>query len=101
MVMMSLEKITYNTQGHLHPFGYTGYRYDKVANTYFAQAREYVSGVGRFAGEDWIKGEIYYPTSLNQYGYCLGNPVGLVDYDRENPRVVLRFLRNSEGNLGE
>ena len=28
-------------------------------------------GVGRFAGEDWIKGEISYPTSLNQYGYCL------------------------------
>ena len=24
-----------------------------------------------------------------------------MDYDRENPRVVLRFLRNSEGNLCE
>ena len=43
----------------MQPFGYTGYRYDKVADTYFAQAREYMPGVGRFAGEDWIKGEIY------------------------------------------
>ena len=40
---------TYCTQGHLQPFGYTGYRYDNVADTYFAQAREYVPGVGRFA----------------------------------------------------
>ena len=39
---------TYCTQGHLQPFGYTGYRYDKVADTYFAQAREYVPRVGRF-----------------------------------------------------
>ena len=41
---------TYCTQGHLQPFGYTGYRYDNVADTYFAQAREYVPGVGRFTG---------------------------------------------------
>ena len=42
-------------------------------------------GVGRFAGEDWIKGEIYSPTSLNQYGYCLGNPLTLNNCD-ENAR---------------
>ncbi|WP_274970969.1 hypothetical protein [Lachnoanaerobaculum orale] len=56
---------TYNTQGKMQPFSYTGYRYDKVADTYFAQAREYVPGVGRFAGEDWIKGSIEQPFSLN------------------------------------
>ena len=26
----------------MHPFGYTGYRYDNVADTYFVQAREYL-----------------------------------------------------------
>ena len=56
---------TYCTQGQIQPFGYTGYRYDNVAGTYFAQAREYVPGVGRFAGEDWIKGSIEQPFSLN------------------------------------
>ena len=56
----------YNTQGQIQPFGYTGYRYDNVADTYFAQAREYMPGVGRFAGEDWIKGSIEQPFSLNQ-----------------------------------
>ena len=43
---------TYCTQGHLQTFGYTGYRYDNVTDTYFAKAREYIAGVGRFAGED-------------------------------------------------
>ncbi len=43
---------TYKTQGKIQPFGYTGYRHDKVADTYFAQAREYIPSVGRFGGED-------------------------------------------------
>ena len=86
---------TYCTQGHLQPFGYTGYRYDNVADTYFAQAREYVPGVGRFVGEDWIKGSIEQPFSLNQYGYCLGNPFGLVDYDGKKPRVPLANPSNA------
>ena len=66
---------TYKTQGKIQPFGYTGYMHDKVADTYFAQAREYMPSVGRFGGEDWIKGSIDKPFSLNQYGYCFGNPM--------------------------
>ena len=69
----------YCTQEQIQPFGYTGYRYDNVADTYFAQAREYVPGVGRFAGEDWIKGEIYYPQTINIYAYCLANPLKFYD----------------------
>jgi len=48
-----------------------------------------VPGVGRFAGEDWINGEIYYPTSLNQYGYCLGNPEKFVDLDGKTPTILI------------
>ena len=65
----------------MQPFGYTGYRYDTVADTYFAQAREYVPGVGRFAGEDWIKGSILSPIDLNQYIYCISNPIKYIDLD--------------------
>ncbi|WP_243113964.1 RHS repeat-associated core domain-containing protein [Lachnoanaerobaculum orale] len=72
----------------MQPFGYTGYRYDNVADTYFAQAREYVSGVGRFAGEDWIKGSMAYPYTLNSYGYCYGNPMGFVDIDGKTAKVA-------------
>ena len=87
---------TYCTQGHLQPFVYTGYRYDNVTDTYFAQAREYMPGVGRFAGEDWIKGSIEQPFSLNQYGYCFGNPFGLVDYYGKKPRIPLANPSNAK-----
>ena len=82
---------TYKTQGKIQPFGYTGYRHDKVANTYFAQAREYIPSVGRFGGEDWIKGSIEKPFSLNQYGYCWGNPMGLVDRDGKTPEMASNY----------
>ena len=61
-------KDTFRTQGRLQPFGYTGYQYDPVGETCFAQAREYMPGIGRFAGEDWLKGDIGYPFTLNAYG---------------------------------
>ena len=71
---------TYNTQGQIQPFGYTGYRYDNVADTYFAQAREYMPGVGRFAGEDkdWFI-KFQSPESINLYTYCVSNPLIYVD----------------------
>ena len=82
---------TYKTQGKIQPFGYTGYRHDKVADTYFAQAREYIPSVGRFGGEDWIKGNIEKPFSLNQYGHCWGNPIGLVDRDGKTPEMASNY----------
>ena len=89
----------YNTQGQIQPFGYTGYRYDNVADTYFAQAGEYMPGVGRSAGEDWVKGSIEKPFSLNQYGYCFRNPFGLVDYDGKLAGEV--SIRNLPRGLNE
>ena len=90
---------TYCTQGQIQPFGYTGYRYDNVADTYFAQAREYVAGVGRFAGEDWIKGNMEQPFSLNWYGYCFGNPLVFVDRDGKLAGEV--SIRNLPRGLNE
>ena len=62
---------TYKTQGKIQPFGYTGYRYDKVADTYFAQAREYMQGVGRFGGEDWIQINLLVLISMGTAGEIL------------------------------
>lgn len=69
----------YGNQGKIQPFGYTGYQYDWVSDTYFAQAREYAPGVGRFVETDIIKGFISMTYSLNGYGYCWGNPLKFVD----------------------
>ena len=60
----------YSRQGEEQPFGYTGYRYDEISGTYFAQAREYQPKNGRFTAEDVIKGNGVVPETLNRYGYC-------------------------------
>jgi len=70
----------------VQPFGFTGYQRDVVTNTYFAQARKYLPKVGRFGGEDWIKGSIARPFTLNPYGYCWGNPLKWIDLDGREPQ---------------
>jgi len=59
--------------GMIQPFTYTGYQKDNVANTYYAQAREYVAEVGRFGEQDRAK------YGLNWYIYCDNSPMMLVD----------------------
>ncbi len=65
----------YGNQGIVQPFGYTGYQTDQIAGTYYAQAREYRADLGRFAGEDVIKGNLNTTFSLNSYVYCWNNPM--------------------------
>ena len=71
----------YQDQNSLQPFGYTGYQYDPIAGTYYAQAREYQALEGRFAGTDQIKGFMPYPQTLNEYAYCMNSPMCYVDVD--------------------
>ena len=75
----------YTAQGEGQPFGYTGYRYDTVSGTYFAQAREYQPGTGRFCAQDVIAGNGAAPETLNRYGYCLGNLMKWIDKNGEEP----------------
>ena len=69
----------YTRQGNTQPFGYTGYRYDDISGSYFAQAREYQPHTGRFMAEDVIRGKLGVPKTLNRYGYCWGNPFSFID----------------------
>lgn len=78
----------YGTQGEKQPFGYTGYSKDSIANTYFAQAREYLPGSRRFSGEDRIKGKMTYPHTLNKYGYCWNNPLYYIDSNGCEPQTA-------------
>lgn len=78
----------YGTQGEVQPFGYTGYQRDRTANTYFAQAREYMPEIGRFTGEDIIKGTVNHPYTLNCYGYCWENPMKWVDLNGKRPKKL-------------
>lgn len=84
----------YSKQGVNQPFGYTGYRYDVVGGTYFAQAREYQPAYGRFLAEDSKRGRAAAPKTRNRYGYCWNNPVGMVDLngmEPETPSVEIKL----------
>ena len=69
----------YGNLGEAQAFGYTGYQYDNVSGTYFAQAREYVRETGRFASQDLIPGFAETSITLNRYSYCFNAPLTLVD----------------------
>ncbi len=76
----------YSRQGEHQPFGFTGYRYDDISGTYFAQAREYQPGVGRFTAEDILRGRNNIPKTLNRYGYCWNNPLIFFDLNGRSPK---------------
>ena len=76
----------WNNQSVYHPFGFTGYQWDEVANSYYAQAREYVPQLGRFTAKDVIKGEQDDPLSQNEYLYCKNAPKDYVDL---NGRIAI------------
>ena len=73
--------ITMQEASSAQPFGYAGYRKDPVTDMYFAQAREYMPEHGRFAGQDWVKGHIAVPATLNAYIFCNSMPFRYVDLD--------------------
>ena len=79
----------YQDQNGQQPFGYTGYQYDPIAGTYYAQAREYQALEGRFAGTDNIKGFTPYPQTFNEYAYCMNSPMCYVDVDGNFLHIVI------------
>ncbi|MCL2146451.1 MAG: DUF6531 domain-containing protein [Synergistaceae bacterium] len=83
-------------QSIAQPFGYTGYQYDNIAQTYFAQAREYEPLLGCFTGVDAVKGFIGAPLSLHPYAYCRNNP--LIYTDSTGCAIDLSVL-NSPGEI--
>ncbi len=89
----------FGNQGETQPFGYTGYQPDRIAGTSYAQAREYLPLVGRFAGRDLIKGFAGLPFTLNEYGYCWGNPTGYVDRDGKVTTAIAGGIIGGFGGL--
>ncbi len=58
--------------------------------------RFYDANTGRFQSEDNVKGFIESPFKLNHYGYCWGNPVGLVDNERrQGARQLAKYSRKA------
>ena len=82
----------YHTSTANKPFTYTGYQKDPIAETYFAQAREYQPETGRFISEDIIKGSIAFSFTFHQYSYCWNQPMNFFDLNglsREDAREYM------------
>lgn len=73
----------YEVNNSINPFGYTGYLRNYDMGTSFAQAREYISSIGRFAGRDIIKGIAPCNISYNEYLYCRNDPNSYEDRNGE------------------
>ena len=72
-------------QDSMQSFGFTGYQMDSTGGLYFAQARRYDAGAGRFVSEDFLKGHIAVPYTMNHYSYCWNRPMDLVDLNGKFP----------------
>jgi RHS repeat-associated protein len=66
-----------NNYGNI--FSYTGYVYDGSTELYYAKARNYEAGNGRFISQDSYEGEINNVLTLNRYIYTLNNPTIYTD----------------------
>lgn len=83
----------YQSQGQVQPLGYTGYQSDRIAGTYYAQAREYVPSTGQFAARDLDKFiKVQNTHSINLYSYCMSNPMRFVDPSGNTLEDVLKEL---------
>ncbi len=60
-----------------------------MTGIYYAQAREYMPVIARFAARDFVKGQQDDPLSMNEYIYCRDNPT---EYADANGLFVLSTL---------
>ena len=95
-----------NAPRNRQPFGFTGYEAEAMSGLYFAQARYYMPGAGRFSARDphWHPGNMIYGdwrnvlpqggmlpnevamrSSGNLYSYAMANPNSYVDKDGRIP----------------
>lgn len=70
---------------------YTEHVYEESTGLYYAKARYYDVGIGRFVSEDSYRGEADDPASLNLYGYVKNNPVKYEDPSEYYAEAVLGF----------
>ena len=87
----------------LQSFGFTGYQMDSAGGLYFAQARRYDAGAGRFISEDLIKGHTAVPYTMNHYSYCFNRPMDLVDLNGMWPSLkdIGNGIENAVSSVGE
>ena len=84
----------------MQSFGFTGYQMDSAGGLYFAQARRYDAGAGRFVSEDFLKGHIAVPYTMNHYNYCWNRPMDLNGM-WSSLKDIGKGIKNAVSSVGE
>ena len=84
------KKTDYTKQGNIiQPLAFTGYQHDEMTDSYYAQARYYDAGAGRFISRDNAKYVLKsIPITHNIYTYCGNNSLIYIDPDGHESIVV-------------
>jgi RHS repeat-associated protein len=93
--------------GNTHKF--TGHIQDAATGQYYAKARYFTTGLGRWSQpEPLLKGVpgkafLYNPQKLNPYVYCLNNPISMIDPNglTEIKITVARISENEKATMGK
>jgi len=80
---------------------FTTYERDAESGNDYAQARYYVSRLGRFSASDQLSGRVGNPQSLNHYTYALNDPLNLTDPTGMGPNDIGCFVDMIETDCGQ
>ena len=89
------------TLGTYNPLRYRSYVYDTETGLYYVSSRYYDPEIGR-----WINADSQLNTSLgmlglNQFSYCLNNPVNSVDYSGSKPGDLFDTMDDAARDFAE
>ncbi|AOT68322.1 RHS repeat domain-containing protein [Geosporobacter ferrireducens] len=95
-----VNRYTYDEWGNLlasdetieNPIRYAGEYYDEETGLYYLRARYYDPTIGRFISKDSYEGAVTNPLSMNQYIYCMNNPLVYVDPSGNIPEKTRAYL---------
>lgn len=82
--------------GHINPYRYRSYRYDRETGLYYLQSRYYNPEWGRFLNADGLVATGQEPLGHNMYSYSYNNPINLTD---KNGNSAIAGILISLGSL--
>ncbi|AOY76017.1 RHS repeat-associated core domain-containing protein [Clostridium formicaceticum] len=83
-----------------NPIRYAGEYYDDESGLYYLRARYYDPFIGRFITKDSYEGQLTNPMSMNQYVYCLNNPLIFIDKSGNEPiSIILEYAPEALDSL--
>ena len=88
--------------GHINPYRYRSYRYDKETGLYYLQARYYNPEWGRFISADNYLTTGQDNQGNNMFVYCLNNPINYTDANGNLPqwfKSVVKIVLNTVASI--